>query len=160
MVGMNSMAKPVPRSVVEGFYKALASSDFAALDPYLAEQVTWTISGPVDILPFCGKRSGKAVVLKLLDRDIPAFLEKRRLVPSVMLVDGDRAAVFGRLTASRGDIGRKISYRIAQFVRFENERVVEYTSIIDSFDAVEQVLGQQLTLPGGTRAANPELVAI
>jgi len=27
------MIKPVPRSVVEGFYKALASSDFEMLDP-------------------------------------------------------------------------------------------------------------------------------
>jgi len=154
------MGKPVPRSVVEGFYRALAASDFRALDLSLAEDVTWTISGPVDILPFCGKRSGKAVVLKLLDRDIPAFLDKRRLVPSVMLVDGDRAAVFGRLTASRGDIGRKISYRIAQFVRFENEQAVEYVSIIDSFDAVEQVLGQQLTATAGARATGGELVAV
>ncbi|HZQ13063.1 MAG TPA: nuclear transport factor 2 family protein [Pseudolabrys sp.] len=152
------MTKPVPRSVVEGFYKALATSDFTALAPYLADDVTWTISGPVDILPFCGQRHGKAVVLKLLDRDIPAFLEKRRLVPSVMLVDGDRASVFGRLTASRGDIGRRISYRIAQFIRFENEKAVDYVSLIDSFDAVEQVLGQQLTLGGAGTAG--ELLAI
>ena len=154
------MGKPVPRSVVEGFYRALAASDFAALAPYLAEDVTWTIRGPVDILPFCGKRSGKAVVLKLLDRDIPVFLEKRRLAPSVMLVEDDRAAVFGKLTASRGDLGRKISYRIAQFVRFENEKVVEYVSLIDSFDAVEQVLGQQLTAPGARRAGTGELIAV
>jgi ketosteroid isomerase-like protein len=154
------MTKPVPRAVVEGFYKALANADFDALDPYLADDVVWTISGPVDVLPFCGQRSGKAVVLKLLDRDIPAFLEKRRLVPNAMLVDGDRAAVFGKLMASRGDIGRKISYRIAQFVRFENEKVVEYMSIIDSFDAVEQVLGQQLTLPAGARAGNSRFVAV
>ena len=131
-----------------------------ALDPYLDDDVVWTISGPVDVLPFCGQRSGKTVVLKLLDRDIPALLEKRRLVPSAMLVDGDRAAVFGKLTATRGDIGRKISYRIAQFVRFENDKVVEYMSIIDSFDAVEQVLGQQLTLPDGARAGNGEFVAV
>ncbi len=154
------MAKPVPRAIVEGFYKALASCDMQALDPYLDDDVVWTISGPVDVLPFCGQRSGKTVVLKLLDRDIPALLEKRRLVPSAMLVDGDRAAVFGKLTATRGDIGRKISYRIAQFVRFENDKVVEYMSIIDSFDAVEQVLGQQLTLPDGARAGNGKFVAV
>jgi len=100
------------------------------------------------------------VVLKLLDRDIPALLERRRMTPNAMLIDGDRAAVFGKLTASRGDIGRKISYRIAQFVRFENAKVVEYMSIIDSFDAVEQVLGQQLPLPTGARAGNGNLVTV
>lgn len=154
------MTKPVPRSVVEGFYKALASADFEALDTYLHDDVVWTISGPVDVLPFCGPRHGKELVLKLLDRDIPVFLEKRRLIPSAMLIDGDRVAVFGKLMASRGDIGRKISYHIAQFVRFENEKVVEYVSLIDSFDAVEQVLGKQITAPGSIRAGDGELVAI
>jgi ketosteroid isomerase-like protein len=154
------MAKPVARSVVEGMYKALAGADFAALAAYLADNVTWTISGPVDILPFCGRRSGKAVVLKLLDRDIPAFLDKRRMVPDVILIEGDRAAVFGRLTARRRDLGHAISYRIAQFVRFEHGKAVDYVSIIDSFDAVEQVLGQQLTVPGGARATSRELLAV
>ncbi len=154
------MAEPVSRSVVEGFYKALALSDFEALAPYLDDNVVWTISGPVDVLPFCGERRGKELVLKLLNRDIPAFLERRRLMPSEMLLDGDRVAIFGRLMASRGDIGRKISYRIAQFGRFENGKIVEYLSIIDSFDAVEQVLGQQLTLPCSKRQDDSELVAI
>jgi ketosteroid isomerase-like protein len=154
------MTEPVPRAVVEAFYQALASCDMQALDPYLDDDVAWTISGPIDVLPFCGQRRGKAVVLKLLDRDIPLLLEKRRLVPNTMLVDGDRAAVFGRLTASRGDIGRKISYRIAQFVRFRDEKVVDYVSIIDSFDAVEQVLGQPLVRHAGYRAENSNVVCV
>ncbi len=154
------MAKAVPRKVVEGFYKALAASDFVALAPYLADDIKWTISGPVAVLPVCGERRGKDIVLKLLDRDIPVFLEKRRLAPSAILIDGDRAAVFGKLMASRGDIGRKIAYRIAQFVRFENEKVVEYLSLIDSFDAVEQVLGPQIAPAGAARAADGELVAV
>jgi ketosteroid isomerase-like protein len=154
------MARPVPRTVVEGFYTALAASDFAALAPYLADDIVWTISGPADVLPFCGVRRGKEVVLKLLDRDISVFLEKRRLVPSAILVDGDRAAVFGRLLANRGDIGRRITYRMAQFFRFENEKVVEFLSLIDSFDAVEQVLGRQISPPGGARAGDGELVAV
>ena len=154
------MAMPVARAVVEGFYKALANSDFAALAPYLADDVVWTISGPVDVLPFCGPRRGKDLVLKLLARDIPVFLAKRSLVPTVTLIDGDHAAVFGKLTASRGDINRVISYRICQFVRFENNKVVEYLSLIDSFDAVEQVLGKQITVPGSVRAGDGELVAV
>jgi ketosteroid isomerase-like protein len=138
------MTEPVPRAVVEGFYKALASCDMETLAPYLDDEVDWTISGPVDILQFCGRRHGKAVVLKLLDRDIPLLLEKRRLVPQAMLVDGDRAAVIGKLMATRRDIGHAISYRIAQFVRFRHGKAIEYVSIIDSFDAVEQVLGHPL----------------
>ena len=159
-VGTKTMTKPVPRAWVEAFYKTLANADFVALEPYLAEDVTWTINGPIDILPFCGQRKGKALVLKLLDRDIPAFLDKRVLVPSGILVDGNQAAVFGKLTARSRDAGHPISYRIAQFFRFEDRKVIEYVSLIDSFDAVEQVLGHSLTVRSDTRAIHDGLFAI
>jgi ketosteroid isomerase-like protein len=89
--------------------------------------------------------------MKLLVRDIPAFLSGRRFVPSMMLVDGDRAAVLGRLTATKRDDGHAISYRIAHFIKFRDEKVVEYVSIIDSFDAVEQMLGYNLEAYDGYR---------
>ena len=121
------------------------------LATFLDEQVVWTISGPVDMLPFCGQRIGKAVVMKLLVRDIPTFLSDRRFVPNTMLVDGDRAAVLGRLNATKRDDGHAISYRIAHFIKFRDEKVVEYVSIIDSFDAVEQMLGYNLDAYDGYR---------
>src|SRR5512139_1071247 len=142
---------PVPRAVVEAFYHALANRDMGTLATFLDEQVVWTISGPVDILPFCGQRIGKAVVMKLLVRDIPTFLSDRRFVPNTMLVDGDRAAVLGRLNATKRDDGHAISYRIAHFIKFRDEKVVEYLSIIDSFDAVEQMLGYNLDAYDGYR---------
>ena len=154
------MNKPVSRTAVEGFYKALANFEMSALADYLADDVVWTINGPIDILPFCGRRVGRDVVVKLLNRDIPGLLEKRRMAAHSMLVEGDRAAVFGKLTARRVDIGHPVSYRIAQFIRFENENVVEYTSIIDSFDAVEQVLGRQFTVPGRARATGDTVLAV
>lgn len=142
------MSQPVSRTVVENFYEALANCDVAALAPYLDDDVVWTISGPIDVVQFCGRRSGKDVVLQLLDRDIPLLFEKRYLVPHAMLVDGDHAAVFGKMMTSRRDVDHPISYRIAQFIRFRNEKVVDYVSIIDRFDAVEQLLGQHLTVGG------------
>ena len=142
---------PVPRPVVEAFYRALANRDMGKLASYLDDQVVWTISGPVDILPFCGERVGKDGVMKLLMEDSPAFLSDRRFVPSMTLVDGDYASVLGRLTASKRDDGHAISYRIAHFIKFRDEKVVEYTSIIDSFDAVEQMLGYNLDAHDGYR---------
>jgi ketosteroid isomerase-like protein len=61
-----------------------------------------------------------------------------------MLVDGDRVARLNRVRAIRRKDNRVISYRLAQFIRFHGDKVVEYISIIDSFDAVEQVLGHAL----------------
>ena len=72
------MSSSVPRAVVEAFYHALSICDMGTLATFLDDQVTWTISGPVDILPFCGQRVGKDVVMKLLVRDIPTLLSGRR----------------------------------------------------------------------------------
>jgi ketosteroid isomerase-like protein len=135
---------PVPRSVVEAFYHALSIRDMAAPCQFSRHNVVWTISGLVGILPFCGQRVGKDLVMKLLGRDSPTLLSGRRLVAKTMLVDGDRAAVLGRLTATKRASGQAISYRIAHFIQFRDEKVVDYVSIIDSFDAVEQLLGYNL----------------
>jgi ketosteroid isomerase-like protein len=153
-------ADAVPRAVVDGFYRALADRDMDALARYLDDDVVWTIGGPIDILPFCGQRKGKALVMKLLDRDIPALLTGRRFVPNATLVDGDRAAVFGRLTATKRVGGHAISYRIAHFMRFRDEKVIEYISIIDSFDAVEQMLGRSLDVHDHHAAPAGDLVSL
>jgi ketosteroid isomerase-like protein len=145
------MSKQVPRAVVEAFYHALSIRDMDRLATYLDDEVVWTISGPVDILPFCGQRVGKDVVMKLLERDIPTLLSSRRFVAKTMLVDGDRAAVLGKLAATKRDGGRAISYRIAHFIQFRDEKVIDYVSIIDRFDAVEQMLGYSLDAYDGYR---------
>ena len=123
------MSSPVPRAVVEAFYHALSIRDMDTLATFLDDQVVWTISGPVDILPFCGQRVGRDVVIKLIARDIPTLLAGRRFVAKTMLVDGDRAAVLGRLTATKRDGGRAISYRIAHFIQFRDNKVIDYVSI-------------------------------
>jgi ketosteroid isomerase-like protein len=150
---------PVPRAVVEAFYRALSNRDMDKLAAFLDDNVKWTISGPVDILPFCGQRVGKDVVMDLLVRDIPTLLEGRRFVPQAMVVDGDRAAVLGKLTATKRVGGRAISYRIAHFIQFRNEKVIDYISIIDSFDAVEQMLGYTLDAYDGYRV-NGDVVTV
>lgn len=136
------------RRVVEEFYCALSERDFDKVAQFLDEKIVWTISGPVDILPFCGERRGSALVVKLLSREIPALLSQRRLLPNAMLVDGDRAAILGRLMATIRDGGRSISCRIAHFMKWRDGKLVEYVSLIDSFDAVEQMIGQSLGVKG------------
>ena len=143
------MSRPVPRAVVEAFYHALSTRDLVALANFLHDDVVWTISGPVDILPFCGQRVGKALVMKLLGRDSPTVLSGRRFVAKTMLVDRDRAAVLGRLTGTKRASGQTISYRIAHFIQFRDEKVIDYVSIIDSFDAAEQMLGYTFDVHDG-----------
>jgi ketosteroid isomerase-like protein len=137
------MIEPIPRSVVEAFHQAYSVRDAAKVAEFLADDVKWTISGPVDVLRFCGTRYGKAAVIDMIERLAPQVFRIQNFVREALLVDGDRAATLNRLTAARDD-GRMVSYRVAQFLRFRDGKVIEYLSVIDSFDAVEQVLGHPL----------------
>jgi hypothetical protein len=143
-------ANTVSRAVVEAFYAAYSDRDLAKLAGLLADEVEWTISGPVDVLPFCGSQHGKAAVLNWLDRQVSTVFRAFSFKPSSMLVDGDQVARLNRVCAKRRDDGHVISYRLAQFIRFHDNKVIEYVAIIDSFDAVEQVLGHALNVHAET----------
>ncbi len=154
------MTYAVPRAVVEAFYQAYAARDAEKIAPFLDDNVKWTISGPVDVLPFCGTRHGKAAVIDLIERLVPGVFRVETFVPDAMLVDGDQVATLNRLSARRRDDGRMISYRLAHFMRFRDGKVIENLSLIDSFDAVEQVLGHPLAVRDGAPAHTGNLVAL
>jgi len=133
------------RDLVEAFYRAYTGHDSAAMAPFLADDVEWTISGPIDALPFCGTHRGRQAIIDLVGRRVPAVLGVFTFVLDHLLVDGERAATLNRVSARSTD-GRVISYRAAHFLRFKDGKLVENLTLIDSFDAVEQVLGHPLSL--------------
>jgi ketosteroid isomerase-like protein len=154
------MTDAVPRSVVEAFYKAYAARNIAGVEKFLCDDVTWTISGPVDLLHFCGTRQGKAATLDTIGRQISEVYQVVSFVLYAMLVDGDRAATINRLTAQMNSDRRVITYRVAHFLRFRDNKIIEMLSIIDSFNAVEQVLGHPIGLGEGQAVDAGDLVAV
>jgi ketosteroid isomerase-like protein len=154
------MAYEVPRARVEAFYRAYATRDVAMIAEFIHDDVVWTISGPVDLLPYCGTHHGKTAVLDLIGRQVPELLRTAGFVAEALLVQGDRAAMLSRKSAKRTSDGHSVSYRVANFMRFLDGKVLANLSLIDSFDAVEQVLGRPLGLPGGKQEAGDTLVAI
>lgn len=143
------MTQPVARAIVDAFYKVYAARDIEKIGEFLHDDVEWTISGPVDYLRFCGTHRGKAAVLDLIKCQVPAVLRVFRFEPDSIVVDGDRAAMLSRQSSKRAIDGQVISYRVANFMRFRGGKVVENLSLLDSFDAVEQVLGHPLDLRAG-----------
>ncbi len=154
------MTNPVPRAVVDAFYKVYAARDVEKIADFLHDDVEWAISGPVDLLPFCGTHRGKADVIDMIGCQVPMVLRTFSFVPEAIVVDGDQVATLSRQSAKLTSDGRTISYRVANIMRFRDGKVIENLSLIDSFDAVEQVLGQPFTLPAGARAGNGEIVAL
>ena len=138
-------AAPVNRHTVDAFNRAYAARDLVALSRLIDDNATWTINGPVELLQFCGTRRGKAAVLDMVGRLVPELFIITGFVQDSVVLDGDRAATLNRLSGRRTD-GRAISYRVAQFIRFNDGKVAEYCSVIDSFDAAVQVLGHAIFL--------------
>ena len=145
--------------MVEAFYKAYAERDADKIGQFLHDNVEWSISGPVDVLPFCGIRHGKAAVLDMVGRLFPEVFRIFSLVPDAILVDGDQAAILSRLSGQSGN-DRVISYRLAHFVRFRAGKIIRNRSLIDSFDAVEQVLGHPLDVHECERRVTGNLIAV
>lgn len=133
------------RRVIEAFYKALCVHDYAAIAGYLSEDARWTINGPIDVLPFCGTYRGLEAITRLLEKGIPTVIGARVIESERFLIDGEHAAGLGRIV-SRHASGKTISYRLAIFLTFSNGKLVDYCSVLDSFDAVEQVVGKRLTV--------------
>ena len=154
------MTYEVPRAVVEAFYKAYAARDADKTAEFLHDDVEWTVSGPVDYLRFCGTHRGKAAVIDLIRRRVPEVLRVFSFVPDAILVDGDRVAMLNRQSAKRAVDGRVITYRVANFMRFRDGKVIENLSLLDSFDAVEQVLGRPLAVHDGRGSDFGGLVAV
>ncbi len=76
------------------------------------------------------------------------------------MVDGDHAAMLSRQSSRRAADERAISYRVANFMRFLDGKVIENISLIDTFDAVEQVLGRPLTAHEAPALGDGDVVAV
>jgi len=146
------------RGLAEGFYRALASRDACRIASYLGDDVDWMSIGPVEMLSFCGPRRGKAAVMEVFERLIPAVVDVTSYVTDILLVDGDRAAGLNRLTGRLHATGRVITCRLANFMRFHDGKICEYRSLMDSFAAVEEFIGQRLDFHHGVAPISPDVV--
>ena len=142
------MGSDTDRTKVEAYYRALCAQDYDAIEDFLDDDAEWSFSGPVDALPYCGTYRGKARIRYVLEHKIAETLGTRTIVADYFLADAGRGALLGRLIGKLTS-GQTISYRIAQFFTMRNGKVIEHRTLLDSFDAVEQVIGRRISIAPG-----------
>src|SRR5689334_18174430 len=98
------------RRIVRAFYDALISRDPQRIVGFVSEDVDWLIIGPVEIFPFCGRHRGRAQVLSVFSRMVPDVITVTRYDQEYLLVDGQCAASFSRLTAIQRATGRVLNF--------------------------------------------------
>jgi ketosteroid isomerase-like protein len=130
--------------IVRQYFQACVSRDPARIGPLLDDDVRWACWGPVELLPYCGEHRGKTTVLDTVVRLAQTTIRLTTMELDEILIDGDRAATFSRLSAIRPGSERVVSFRCAQFLRFSHGKLIEFRALIDSFDAAEQMLGHRI----------------
>jgi ketosteroid isomerase-like protein len=140
------MTDAVTEEMVDAFYEAFINADCDRLAGMIHDDVVWSTRGPVAVLRFCGERRGKDAILELSGKTLPEVFSRIHLKRESLVIEGDRAAVLNLQTAQRRKDGRAITYRFAHFFRFKDRKIIETATLIDSFNAAEQVLGQVLPL--------------
>jgi len=131
------------RTLVRDMYSAYEARDFSRVGDLIHDDVDWIIYGPKEVFPFVGPRQGKAAVLAAL-KDIATDYELNRYTPEITLVDGDRAAVMSDVSFTQKSSGRKLRFRLVNFLRFKDGRIVEFREFANTFDLVAQALGREL----------------
>jgi ketosteroid isomerase-like protein len=159
-MGLSEKSGGVTREWIDAFNEAYAGRQMDRLASFLDDDVRWVISGPVDLMPFCGERRGKQAVLDMVAHIAPRQFAVVSFTPELVLIDGDRASTLCRASGARAANGLTIGWRVAQFMRFRDQKIVEYCSVIDSFDAAEQVLGYSIELAPADPVSQRDAVAV
>ncbi len=132
--------------------RAINERQFDDIDSVLDDDIDWTAFGPIDMFPFLGARRGKAAVMDII-RQVAESFEIRRLERETILLGIDSAASMIRLSMTALGSNKPISMRAAHFAQFKSGRLARMRVLIDTFDLVEQVLGEPIHLPKANSVA-------
>jgi ketosteroid isomerase-like protein len=109
------------------------------------DDIEWIIYAPMQVFPFAGYRRGNVAVMQAL-AGIAKDYELRSYVPQVVIVDGDRAAVMSDVAFMQRATERTLHFHLANFLRIQNGKLVEFREFANTFDVVEQALGHMLPI--------------
>ena len=127
-------------------FRAINERQIEDVAELIDDEVEWAIYGPIDMFPFLGARRGKAAVLEVI-RQIAENFRVHRYDRETVLLGVDSAASMLRFSFTSLDSNKPISLRLAHFAQFKAGRLSRIRVLLDSFDLVEQALGQPIHLP-------------
>ena len=139
------MSEAGTRETVQALYDAYGRRDFNSFAALLHDDIDWIIYGPIAVFPFAGLRRGRPAVLQAL-AGMALSYSLESYVPDFVIVDGDRAAIMADVSLTQYATGRTLRFRVANFLRIQDGRLIEFREFADSFDQVEQALGRVVEL--------------
>lgn len=131
-------AMQLSRDTVREIYDNFVSARFDQLAAAMDENIDFISHAPADVFPYLGRRRGRTEVLSALS-EVHEKLDIQAFFPLTTVVDEDQAAVTLVIKVKDRFTGRSANFLAAHFLRFRNGKIVDYSAIIDSLDAVRQL---------------------
>lgn len=110
-----------------------------------AQDAEFISYAPVDVFPYLGRRYGSQAIAAMM-KQVHAEFEYVAYQPIFMVVEKDDAAVIVMARLRQRSTGRMLAFLQAHFIRFRNDMIVELREFMDSFDAVQQILGREIDI--------------
>jgi len=127
-------------------HRAINKRRLEDIERLIDDDVEWAIYGPVELFPFLGARRGKPAVLEVI-KQIAENVSIHRFDRETVLLGVDAAASMLRFSFTSRDSNKPVAFRVAHFAHFEAGRLRSFRALLDTFDLVEQTLGQPIDLP-------------
>lgn len=139
------MATPLTHALVDALYDAYERRDFDRVAALIHDDIDWVIYGPMSVFPFAGARRGRCAVLQAM-AGIAEQFALESYTREIIIVEGDRAAVVSDVRFRQRSTDRILRFRLANFLRFQDGRVIEFREFANTFDVVEQAIGRELSV--------------
>lgn len=129
---------------------AYQQGDRAFVADLFHDQIDWRFFISSEALPMPGQVRGKWHVLLALQK-IHEHIEIIRNEITLLIVEGERAAMICDRVVRQRQTGRVMQYKVAAFHRYEGGKLIEYQEFGDGLDILEQALGRGIDAPAAYR---------
>jgi ketosteroid isomerase-like protein len=128
---------------VLGYLAACYAGDIERAAGYYDNDIDFVAYAPIEIFPTLGQKRGKAELTQSLVGLHTRYSKLEYEVLSI-IAEEDRVATLLDLSLHARDSGRVIRLQIGNFCVLRQGRIAIYRQFLDSFDAAQQKLRQDL----------------
>jgi uncharacterized protein len=138
------MVRDLHRQRVLRFLNAYYSGDVDTATACCDDDFDSITHAPIELFPHLGHKHGKAWVAEMIRIQQQRY-SSRKYEIRFLAIDGDKVATIQQITVRKGNDNRVLQLDVAEFFTFRGGRILTHRSFFDSFDLVQQLLGQDLT---------------
>jgi ketosteroid isomerase-like protein len=138
------MVEDLNRQRVLKYLDAFYSGDVEAATACCDDDVDSITHAPIELFPHLGHKHGNDWIAESIRTQQKRYSSRKYQIKFIA-VDGDKVATMQYLSLRKRNDDRVVHLEIAEFFTLRGGRIVAHRAFFDSFDFVQQLLGQDLT---------------